>query len=186
VGSLLRAGIAATRHPLLVIAPGDGQYHPRDLPRLLAAIDEVHLAVGYRVANALPALLLGLDEVRRWASRIVLGYLPPRRECWLGWRGWWRRWLIRHLFGVPVQDAQCGLRLVRREVLDRFPLQAQGSFAMVEMLAKANHLGCILAEVPVSWVAPAAEPFDPTFRPDASLVFHHPDFVDPTRTVALG
>ena len=49
----------------------------------------------------------------------------------------------------------------------------------VEMLAKANHLTCLLAEAPVKWTPPAAETADAIpFGEDAWTIFREPDFGD--------
>ena len=80
-------------------------------------------------------------------------------------------------FTVRVTDPECPFRLVRREIFQHLPIQSGGPFVQVEILAKANHLSCYLAEEPVTWTPP----FDATtdaisFGQDARLVFHHPDF----------
>jgi hypothetical protein len=179
-GEALRTGLASTRHPLILVTTCDKQFHAKDAPTLLALINEVHLVAGYRVFWPAPGWMKALDLVKRVLARILLGYWPPPRECWLGSSGRGRRWLARWIFGLRLQDPECRLRLFRREVLDQFPIQSRGEFAHIEVLAKANHLGCIMAETPVSWVPPKAAPADATFAADARLVFRNPEFVDPT------
>jgi hypothetical protein len=47
----------------------------------------------------------------------------------------------------------------------------------VEILAKANHLSCYLAEDAVAWASPALPTSDAiSFGQDARLVFRAPDF----------
>ncbi len=44
------------------------------------------------------------------------------------------------------RDVLCPYRLMRRDIFGRIPLQSDGPFVHVEILAKANFLGCIMAE----------------------------------------
>jgi len=179
-GPALRTALAAARHPLIVTAPCDKQYQPKELERFLGIINEVHLASGYRVYQPVSAWLAWVDLGKRILSRILLGYWPPPRECWLGARGWGRRAVARWIFGLRLQDVECRFRLFRREILDQFPIQSRGDFTQIEVLAKANHLGCVMAEIPVSWAPPPQIPRDATFAADAKLVFHDAVFRDPT------
>jgi hypothetical protein len=69
---------------------------------------------------------------------------------------------------------------MRRDAAVRIALQSRGWFALIEQLAKANHLEFILAEEPVTWSPPAAAPVDPApFGEDAGALFRHPDFGPP-------
>jgi hypothetical protein len=180
-GPALRAASAAARHPLLLFSTGDKQYRPNDIEPFLTLINEVDVVCGQRVGQPLPGWLMLFDDVKRVLARIVLGYLPPARQGWLGSRGWGRRFLARWMFGLRLQDIECRLRLFRKAALEPFPIQSRGSFAHIEVLAKANHLGRLMAEAPVTWVPPAVQPGDPTFRGDALRVFRQPEFHDPTK-----
>jgi hypothetical protein len=174
--SALRQAIDAARHPLVVFCTCDRQYQPADLGRLLAAIDQADFVVGYR-ARPIPAWLWLLDLLKRLLGRILLGAIPEPRRTWLGRRGWGRRGVARWVFGLRLADAECPYRLVRREVLTRLPLQSRGPFVHVELLAKANHLGCLLAEEPVAWSPPVSvvpEVFP--FAAEARALFRSPDF----------
>lgn len=51
------------------------------------------------------------------------------------------------IFGISVADPDCPVRLYRKEVLPRLPVQSIGSFAHAELLAKANFTTCLLGEV---------------------------------------
>ena len=54
--------------------------------------------------------------------------------------------LARILFGLRYHDVACPFRLFRRDILARIPIQSDGPFAHVELLAKANFLGCLMGE----------------------------------------
>ena len=182
VGPSLQTAIWFARYPLLLTATGDRQFQPDDAQRLFVLIDQVDLVTGCRVAGPPPRWLRALGLVKRILTRIFLGYASERRASWLGWRGIGRRCFVRFFFGVQLHDVECPLRLYRTEMLRRFPIQARGSFAQVEILAKANHLGCWMAEAPVPWSPPAhAEP-DPLWKADGKMVRRNPDFGSPAVT----
>jgi glycosyltransferase involved in cell wall biosynthesis len=185
LGAALRTGLAAARFPLVGHALCDRQYAPEELGRLLAVIDKVHMVSGYRVSARVPFWLRCLGLAYRGGIRLLTGELPEPLPGWLGWKGHGRRFLARWLFGVRFQDVDCAFRLYRRSIFGRIPVQSDGSFALVEILAKANFLGCIMAEEPVTHQIPPAEEPDPTrslFRQtwkEARRLLSHPDFGPP-------
>jgi glycosyltransferase involved in cell wall biosynthesis len=150
VGAALRTGVSAARHPLLCQAPCDRQYLPSELARFLGAIDKVHLVSGYRVWQPVPLWLRVVGWCYRLFVRIVLAHGQEPLPGWLGWRGYGAHALARVLFGLRVGDVGCAFRLFRRQVFERLPIQSDGDFALVEVLAKANFLGCIMTEEPVT------------------------------------
>jgi hypothetical protein len=173
----MNAAIAAAQHPLLVFCPCDKQYQPADLDGLMRVIDEVDLVVGYRTGQKAPEWRLLLDTISMVFCRVVLGVPTEPRVCWLGSRGWGRRWVARWIFGLRVHDPECAFRVARREIFKHLPIQSRGPFVQVEMLAKANHLSCVLAQEPVTWTPPRECEGDAiTFGEDAWGIFRNPDF----------
>ena len=124
-GACLRTGLDAAQHPLLCYTVCDRQYQPADLKRLLAWIDKVDMVVGCRMVRSRP--------------------MPFR------WQDWWKRFLIRRLMGVHMRDLDCLFLLARRHIFAQIPIQSNSQFAHVEILAKANFLGCFMTEAPVSF-----------------------------------
>jgi glycosyltransferase involved in cell wall biosynthesis len=186
LGAALRTGLQNVRHPLVVTVPCDKQYQPADLYRPLDAIDQVDLVVGYRVGLPIPAWLRLARLGKSLLARVFLGAGLEPYECWPGATGWRRRWLARWVFGVRVQDPECPLRLYRREIFERLPIQCDSSAALIEILAKANHLECIMAEVPVSWVPPkssAINPIDQRVRSELKRLFFEPQFTAPSNSL---
>jgi glycosyltransferase involved in cell wall biosynthesis len=155
-GAAIRTGLEAAQHPLVAYCPADLSYRPADLHELLKSINDVHLATGYRVTAA--------GRYRR--------SLRDRRD----------RWLARWVFAVHLSDPGCLFLLARRSLFARLPIQSDGLFAHVEILAKANFLGCLLTEVPVHYQTPApaeAGLASASARPylaEAYRLFAHPDF----------
>jgi dolichol-phosphate mannosyltransferase len=150
-GAALRIGLASARFPLLAHATADRCYRPGDLQRLLDEIDQVDLVSGFRASQPVPLLLRGVGAVIRRLSRWLAGLPLEPLPGWLGWQGQAYGWLVRLLFGVRVRDVQSELKLFRREIFTRLPIQCDGPAVHAEVLAKANFLGCLMAEVPVSY-----------------------------------
>jgi hypothetical protein len=104
---------------------------------------------------------------------------------WLGWRRHLGGLLVRWLFGVRYRDAASPFRLLRRETLARFPLQSDGPFVHVEIVAKANFLGHNHGEeLPLPGVSPEprSAPVGGSAREmmsEAVRLFRHADFGPP-------
>jgi glycosyltransferase involved in cell wall biosynthesis len=186
-GAALRTGLAAARHPLVFYTRCDPRYPPNDLRKLLAEIDKVHLIGGYRAGQPVPLFWRIVGGVERVFSRVVLSYSSPPLPGWLGWRRHAGRLLARAVFGVRNQDISCPYRLLRRDILTRMPIQSDGPFVHVEMLAKATFLSRYLGEeIPLG---DRAHPFplevqetkDGVFA-DARRLFQRPDFGPPKVT----
>ena len=181
LGAALRSGLAAVRYPLVLTASCDRQFQPGDLQKFLDRIDKVDLVTGMRVWQPVPGWLRGLGFLYRLVARVVFGMPMNRRGVWLGWSGYPRRWLGRWIFGLRVEDAECLLRLYRRAILGRLVVQSDGPLAQVEILAKANFLGCLMDEVPITYRPRAKGGItDPDLRPhtwtEAWHLFKEPNF----------
>jgi glycosyltransferase involved in cell wall biosynthesis len=163
-GAALRTGVAAANRPLLFYTLCDPQYRPADLGRLLdkrsgivpsagsasppseLELDHVHLMSGYRAGVPVPAWLRVVGWLWRAFCWLVFSYPARPLPGWLGWNGHAERLLVRALFAVRYQDVSCPFRLLRREALRRIPIQSDGPFAHIEVLAKANFLGHVMGE----------------------------------------
>jgi hypothetical protein len=188
LGSALRTGIGAARYPLVFYTLCNRQYQPADLTRLLEILDkkidpisgrQIDLVTGYRVGKV-PGWLVWPDRLKRWLVRAVFGMSLESRDCWTGWSGFSRRWLSRWVFGVRVRDPECVYCLLRRHIFARIPIQCDSSFALIEILAKANFQGCWMAEAPVTCLASRARGDDGEtprrMRREIAQLFRAPDF----------
>jgi glycosyltransferase involved in cell wall biosynthesis len=189
-GAALRTGLAAARYPLVFYTLCDPRYQPANLRKLLAEIDKVHVVGGYRAGRPVPAFWRVCGAVRRVLGRVALSHAPPPLPGWLGWKCHAGGLLVRLVFGVRNEDAACPYRLLRREILTRMPLQSDGPFAHVELLAKATFLERYLGEdVPLG---DRARPFAGAERDaargsvfaDALRVFRQPDFGPPPAVIS--
>lgn len=121
----------------------------------------------------LKAMLEAIDQVH-----LVAGVRQGRRRgADMGYR-----LVLRLAFGLRLLDPECCFKLFRRSVFARIPIQSNGEFAHAEILAKANFLGCMMTELPVSYRPPPSGE-GVTDRvgwrhklSEARLVFAHPDF----------
>jgi glycosyltransferase involved in cell wall biosynthesis len=163
-GAALRTGLAAAQFPLLFYGDCSQSYQPAALAALLDLIDQVDAVCGYRTQAGRP---LRLPAAERWYA-----------------------WYVRLLFGLRLRDIDCPFKLFRREIFARIPIQSDGPFVHAEILAKANFLGCLMAEAPVNWDSPELaalpRPLRGLRRAEAWGLFRHPDFgparVEPTLT----
>ena len=97
-------------------------------------------------------------------------------------RGWkWRQFfsVAYQLFGLWMQDPECPVRLYRKEMFERIPIQSKGAFAQIEILAKANFQSRLMTEVPI--IGPDADPARTS--QDFWKVLNSPNFGPPPEKV---
>ena len=186
VGAALRTGLAAASRPLIFYTLCDPRYRPEILENFLARkmaesedpeIDHMHILSGYRAAVRVPGVLSAIGWLWRMGLRIVFSIPSAPLPGWLGWRRHLAGVAARTFLGVRYRDAACPARLLRRDILPRIPIQSDGPMAHVELIAKANFLGCILGEeVPLA-VDPGPYHGDAgAIYREAKTVFDKPDF----------
>ena len=91
------SGLRQARGEVVITLDSDRQNDPADLPRMIALLKPgVAAVLGVRKRRE-------DSPVRRWSSRLANGY---------------RDWLT----GVPVRDAGCFLRVMRREAVRELPV----------------------------------------------------------------
>jgi dolichol-phosphate mannosyltransferase len=118
------AGFRAARGRLIAVLDADLQNDPADLPAMLRLLEErgVDMVQGDRSRDRRD------NAVRRVGS--VVGRL-------------FRRWLL----GDMIRDTGCSLRMMKREVALRLPLEFRGMHRFIP--ATARHLGYSVVEMPV-------------------------------------
>lgn len=129
-GRALLAGVRAARHDLLVVMDGDGQDDPRDIPALLAPLDQsqADLVVGSRFLGTLHAG--AIHPLNRVANQAFTA-------------------LIAALFRARVTDSQAGFRALRRERFLTLGVQAREYDVETDTLLRALRAGWRVREVPV-------------------------------------
>ena len=109
-------GLRASRGKVLAFMDGDGQFDPRDLGRLIAALDHADMVAGIRKRRADP-----------WYRSFVSGVYNR---------------VVRIAFGIREHDFDCGLKTFTREVWDGVtPIRARSAVFNPEMFFKAHRLG---------------------------------------------
>lgn len=123
-GGALLSAFAEARKQWVFYTDGDGQFDPRELEALVAAVSpEVDVAQGYKLGRA--------DGV----GRAVVGRVYHRT--------------VALLFGLRLRDVNCDFRLMRRSVLERAaPEQTSGAIC-VELVRRLQDVGATFVEVPV-------------------------------------
>jgi glycosyltransferase involved in cell wall biosynthesis len=123
-GGALRSGFAAATKELVFYTDGDGQYDPRELPKLLSlAAPDVGLVNGYKLERN-----------------------DPQHRIWIGNA---YNAFARFLFQIQIQDVDCDFRLIRRELLDELKLFSTSGTICVELVRKLEMSGARVVEVGV-------------------------------------
>jgi glycosyltransferase involved in cell wall biosynthesis len=118
----MMAGFDHARGRAIVSLDGDLQNDPRDIPALLAKLDE------------------GYDLVCGWRQRRQDKFLLRKVPSWVANR------IIRRLTGVAITDNGCSLKAYRRELLDRISLYAEQHRFIPALSAS---VGARITEMPV-------------------------------------
>lgn len=141
LGRAIATGVRATSGDTIVVVDADGSHDVRDIPRLLAKLDEGYdLVIACRYLDG-PASAGMLSPRRRSTSEDD----TPVRE--LGNRLFTA--FCRLLFRVPVHDVLNGFKAFRRPVLDAFEIERPGQEYDIELLLKAHQHGFRIAEIPI-------------------------------------
>lgn len=179
LGEAIRQGIAASAQPWILLLVPEYSYRPKDARSLISELKEVDVVLGVRPGRHRSTLHSWWLHASRWFCRVVFGIEVRNAPMWYGLKVARTRWWRRLRFGLVAQDAECGLRLIRREVLKRCPIQSDGRFALVEMLAKLNFIGALMAETTLG--PPGDLPVMRSFATspsDERRTFRHPRFAE--------
>lgn len=127
-GSAVHAGVLAATTPVVAVLDGDGSLDPRELPALVAELDEgADMAIGRR--RAAPGL--------RWPWHARLG---TAAVCWR----------LRHRYGLPVHDI-APMRVARRDALLGLGVTDRRSGYPLELLVRAAQAGWQVVERDVGY-----------------------------------
>jgi glycosyltransferase involved in cell wall biosynthesis len=130
-GSAYLAGFAASKGRYIVMADADLTYDFHEIPRFVAALDEgAEMVIGDRMDNIHPGAMPWLH--RYVGNPILTG-------------------LLNLFFGTGIRDAHCGMRAVRRDVLERLDLRTTGMEFASEMVIRASKEKLRIAEFPIEY-----------------------------------
>ena len=194
-GACVRSALPQTRFPLLAIATTDYPYTPADLGRMVEKLGrkemiydrelEVVLVNGCRMGVPVPTAWRRLGWVIRKFARVALGLPLTPLTGWLGRGEHFRSWYAWFVFGNPFIDPNCGLKLMRKSLIESFPIQSDGDFAHAEIIAKTTFLTQLADELPLTPKA-VAVPSPLWSKIDRKRLFRHPQFrVESTQPVDI-
>ena len=130
-GNAYLAGLAAARGRYIVMLDADMTYDAGELPRFVAALEDGgDMVLGDRMEGIQPGAMPWLH--RRVGNPVLTG-------------------LLNRLFGTEVNDAHCGMRAVRREVLPRLALRTSGMELASEMVIRAAKAGLDIRQFPIEY-----------------------------------
>jgi glycosyltransferase involved in cell wall biosynthesis len=126
-GSAVHAGVLAATTPIVAVVDADGSLDPRELPRLVAALDDADLVTGRR------------RPVRgvRWPWHARLG---TATVCWR----------LRREHGLDVHDI-APMRVARRDALVGLGVADRRSGYPLELLVRAAAAGWRVVELDVGY-----------------------------------
>jgi glycosyltransferase involved in cell wall biosynthesis len=123
-GGALRSGFTAASKDLVFYTDGDAQYDPCELEQLYAELTpDCDVVQGWKL------------ERHDALHRKLIGGLYQR--------------FVRFVFNLNVRDVDCDFRLIRREVLDSFPLSCDSGCITVELVARIERAGFSVRELGV-------------------------------------
>ena len=127
-GPALRSGLAVLlgeHYGHVLMLDADGQHDPEDAPGFLEAADEAEFVLGNRL----------------WDREAI-----PAKRFWTNFIG---TRALQLMTGFPLEDSQCGYRLVSAGHLRRMGLVGNRYSADTEILVRAGKLQARFAHVPV-------------------------------------
>jgi glycosyltransferase involved in cell wall biosynthesis len=126
-GAAVHAGVVAAGTPIVAVVDADGSMDPRELPRLVAALDGADMVIGRRRA------VRGL----RWPWHARLG---TAAVCWR----------LRRKHGLNVHDI-APMRVARRDALIGLGVTDRRSGYPLELLVRAAAAGWRVVELDVDY-----------------------------------
>jgi glycosyltransferase involved in cell wall biosynthesis len=129
-GAALRAGIAASRGPFLIMGDADDSYDFTEVPRFVEKLRE------------------GFDVVmgNRFRGGIRPGAMPSLHK-YFGNPGLTA--LLNLFFHVGIGDSYCGMRGFTRTLYDRLDVRSSGMEFALEMIIKSAQIGARITEIPI-------------------------------------
>jgi glycosyltransferase involved in cell wall biosynthesis len=130
-GSAYLAGFAASAGQYIVMADADLTYDFDEIPRFVAAMTEgAEMVIGDRMDNIKPGAMT-------WSHRYIGNPILTG--------------LLNLFFRTGISDAHCGMRALRRDVLERLDLRTTGMEFASEMVIRASKEKLKIVEFPIEY-----------------------------------
>jgi len=160
-GSAYLAGFAAARGRYIVMADADLTYDFEEIPRFVAELENgADMVIGNRMKNIHPGAMPWLH--RYIGNPLLSGFLNL-------------------LFRTGIDDAHCGMRALRRDVLPQLDLRTTGMEFASEMVIRAAKERLVLAQFPIEYHPRGGESKLSSFRDGwrhlRFLLVHSPNYL---------
>ncbi len=113
-GAALKLGVERARYPYILITDADGTYPVEAIPELLARAGQNAMVVGARTGTSVRVPL-----IRRPAKALI-------------------RWLASYLSGARIPDLNSGLRVMRRDLVQRYAHLLPDGFSFTTTITLAS------------------------------------------------
>ncbi len=123
-GTALRSGFEAAKLDLIFYTDGDLQFDVSELPLLIPLIEDADIVSAFKKRR--------MDS---WERKVV---------------SWVYNRSLRIFFDLPFRDVNCGFKLYRREIFDKFELKSTRGLIDAEILLKARKAGCRIVQTGVT------------------------------------
>lgn len=114
-GAALQSGFKTASKEFVFYTDGDGQFDLKEMPPLLALMEEYDIVSCYRINRQDPLI----RKINAW--------------CWTK--------LVCTLFNLKLRDIDCAFKLYKREIFDNIKLSSTGALIDTEILARASRKG---------------------------------------------
>jgi glycosyltransferase involved in cell wall biosynthesis len=160
-GSAYLAGFAVARGRYILMADADLTYDFNEIPRFLSELEQgADMVIGNRMKNIHPGAM-------PWHHRYIGNPLLSG--------------FLNLLFRTGIDDAHCGMRAVRRDVLPRLDLRTTGMEFASEMVIRAAKEKLSLAQFPIEYHPREGESKLSSFRDGwrhlRFLLVHSPNYL---------
>jgi glycosyltransferase involved in cell wall biosynthesis len=143
-GNAYMAGFVASCGEYIVMADADLTYDFAEIPRFVAELEDgADMVIGNRMGNIQPGAM-------PWHHRYIGNPLLSR--------------FLNLLYGSGVRDAHCGMRALRRSVLDRLDLRTTGMEFASEMVIRAAKEKLVVRQFAIEYHPRAGESKLSSFR----------------------
>lgn len=122
-GGAFKSGLYQSHYDLVTLMDADGQFDFSEITKFLPKIAKYDLVIGYRLNRQ--------DSFLRLVNAFI-----------------WKLW-IWLLFGLWVNDIDCALKLIHKNVINDITLTTESALTSAEFLIKARQHGFTIAQVGV-------------------------------------
>ncbi len=122
-GAAVKSGFVSAKYEWVFFTDGDGQFDVNEIKKLTGLTGDYDVIAGYRINRQDP--FHRKLNAKMWST------------------------LVNILFRLGIRDVDCAFKLLKKEILDKNTLEADGAMISTELLAKAKKRGYRIGEVGV-------------------------------------